>query len=195
MSVMENALLQDLSSGKIPYESFEAVPNKGNRIKVPNFHYVVYQRLEDNIWVGYCIDFDLLAYSKEKDKEKAEQKLFKRLCQMVINYIGTLIEQDAISSLYDESNWNFTEKTWSDVFTKKYHMKKIQVLESSLKRFMVEISSPDFEDSDDTLEMLYAEMQKHQDQINSIKHKITELLKDRGTNIVGFFSKPEERVA
>lgn len=187
----EYRILEKMRNGDLEYQAFEAIPSSNNRIKVPNFHYLVYCR-EDGIWVGYCIDFDLTAYSKERDSEKAGQKLFKRLSQMVILYIGTLIQNDSLDELYSESNWGQSEPSWSSVYISKYNERKVEVLKDSIKKFMLEISEPDsdLDLEDESLDDLYNELKSHQEEIARIKEKIASLLKEKNSNIISFQPRP-----
>lgn len=186
MREIETIILEELEKSR-KYSAYEAVPKSGNKIKVPNFHYVVYKNA-DNVWVGYCIDFDLTAYSKDTDANKAKQKIFNRLVNMVILYIATLIETEQLDTLYDNCNWGFSEKGWGNLFSSKFNENKIKILEESLEKFVVEISSSNEEIADDkvAIKAIYDELKQKKEEIQELNKRLMELMTQKGSNVVAF---------
>lgn len=185
---IESKTIEYLSES-FDYSAYEAVPKPGNVIKVPNFHYIVYKR-EDNVWVGYCLDFDIHAYSKETDPERASQKLFNRLVTMVLMHITTLVETDQLDDLFQDCNWGFNYQSWGSLFSKKFNEDKVRILKESINIYMVQMSTGDEAISDDDgLKAAYDKLRTNQQEFEALQKKISTYLNDKGSNVAAFIPK------
>ena len=101
-------------------------------LELPNFH-ILANRRDDGIMRGHCLDFDIWAFSEEKDDETALNQIFERLSDMVVIHILGHIQRSIVDHLYD----NQIELTgeWG-IFFKFSAKEKIKRLKDSYSELM-----------------------------------------------------------
>lgn len=95
--------LCDLISNKIKYDVCAIHINSNSFIYSNMSHCIYYRRIEDNVMVGYSIDFDIYSYSKKSDDKMALSEITKSLSRM----IESKIENDIYWQLYIKKKEDF----------------------------------------------------------------------------------------
>lgn len=113
------------------YYTAEALPRPDSPIKLPNLH-ILLHRKEDGTMAGHCLDFDIWAYSEQPDDKEAIEKVFGRICEMVMFQIISLIKRGALSSMFknrvaDSNEW--------DRFIQIHSERKVKALQDSIEQF------------------------------------------------------------
>ncbi|OHD11313.1 MAG: hypothetical protein A2Y41_03850 [Spirochaetes bacterium GWB1_36_13] len=69
------------------------------QLNLPNLHILIFQKEDDTI-AGHCLDFDIWAYSTQKDKKIAIKHTINRICEMTLMHIFTLLINKDLKELY-----------------------------------------------------------------------------------------------
>jgi hypothetical protein len=87
--------------------TIEAIPNN-DILRLPNFHAIIYKK-DNGIYAGHCLDFDLWAYSKQDDLDKAIAHIFNRLRDMALIFIIEHLKNKSVDNLYENAVKNSGE--------------------------------------------------------------------------------------
>ena len=119
--------------------TIEAVRNPKSPLDVPNLHILIEKSKHNKgIWVGYCLDLNICAYTDKKEESEIINDIFKIITEMAKGMILRLLIKGNIKDLFKCSE-NIIGK-W-DIFNRNNNKEKIIKLEKSYEEHINDIKT------------------------------------------------------